>query len=95
MSAWLGWMAWTWPTALFFAGIFAAIGLLVLVELRFPGGGSRRGMLGFTTTRGDRLFLSLLGGAYIFLFWLALFGVPLWRPLFIALLWVVFCFWKA
>jgi predicted small integral membrane protein len=35
-------------------------------------------VLGLDTTRGDRLFISLLGSAYIHLGWLALASGPLW-----------------
>ncbi len=90
----LSWMAWTWPTALFFIGIFAAIALMALLEMRWPGGNERQGILGLTTTRGDRLFISLLGSAYIFLAWLGLVGTPLWWPLGLAIAWGAFCFWK-
>lgn len=90
----LGWMAWTWPTALVFIGIFSAMGVLTILEIRHPGGAERKGVLGLTTTRGDRLFISLLGSSYIFLAWLGLVGTPLWWPLGIAILWGVFCFWK-
>lgn len=90
----LNWMAWTWPTALIFIGIFGALGVLTLIEIRHPGGQERRGVLGLTTTRGDRLFLSLLGSVYIFLAWLGLVGMPLWVPLGLAIAWGVFCFWK-
>ena len=90
----LSWMAWTWPTALVFIGIFAAIGLLIGLEIRHPGGDLRKGVLGLTTTRGDRLFICLLGTSYIFLAWLGLIGLPLWWPLAIAIGWGVFCFWK-
>ena len=90
----LGWMAWTWPTALFFGGLFATMALITFIEIRWPGTSERRGVLGLTTTRGDRLFLSLLGTAYIFLAWLALFGHPLWVPLGLSIAWGIFCFWK-
>ena len=66
----LTWMAWTWPTALFFIGLFVAMGIITIIEIRKPGTSTRHGVLGLTTTRGDRLFLSLLGSAYIFLIWL-------------------------
>ena len=33
-------------------------------------------MLGIETTRGDRLFITLLGSAFINLAWLALSGAP-------------------
>ncbi len=90
----LSWMAWTWPTALVFIGIFSALGVLTFVEIRHPGGAERKGVFGLTTTRGDRLFMSLLGSVYIFLAWLGLFGTPLWIPLALAILWGAFCFWK-
>lgn len=90
----LSWMAWTWPTALVFVGIFAAMGILTLIEIRRPGGAERTGILGLVTTRGDRLFMTLLGTVYIFLAWLGIFGEPLWTPLGLSLAWGVFCFWK-
>jgi predicted small integral membrane protein len=88
------WMAWTPATLAVFVGIFAAMAVLTVLEIRHPGGAERRGVLGLTTTRGDRLFISLLGTVYIFLLWLAFFGMPLWVPLGLAILWGVFCFWK-
>lgn len=98
MLAWmnesLGWMAWTWPTAGVFATIFGAMAVLVVLELVWPGGQERKGVLGLRTTRGDRLFISLLGSVYIFLAWLGIFGTPLWWPLGLALLFAAFCFWK-
>ncbi|HHS89075.1 MAG TPA: hypothetical protein ENJ26_01755 [Rhodobacteraceae bacterium] len=90
----LGWMAWTWPTALFFIAIFSAMAVLTVIEIRHPGGAERKGVFGLTTTRGDRLFITLLGSAYIFLAWLGLFGQPLWIPLGLAIGWGIFCFWK-
>jgi predicted small integral membrane protein len=90
----LSWMAWTWPTALVFIGIFSAMGVLTVLEIRYPGGAERKGAFGLVTTRGDRLFITLLGSVYIFLAWLGLFGLPLWVPLGLALAWATFCFWK-
>jgi len=90
----LTWMAWTWPTAFVFIGIFSAMGVLTVLEIKRPGGAERRGILGLTTTRGDRLFITLLGSVYIFLAWLGLVGLPLWGPLGLAIGWAVFCFWK-
>ena len=90
----LSWMAWTWPTGLFFIGLFTAMAIITFIEIKKPGTSERKGVLGLTTTRGDRLFLSLLGSAYIFLAWLGLMGQPLWWPLAISLGWVIFCFWK-
>jgi len=74
----LAWMAWTWQTAAFFVFIAAALVTMTVWELVSPGGGPRHGILGLDTTRGDRLFISLLGSAFIHLGWLALIDAPLW-----------------
>ena len=88
------WMAWTRATLAFFVFIFGSISVMALLEARWPGGAERTGILGLTTTRGDRLFITLLGSAYIFLCWLGLVGQPLWIPLGLAVLWGTFSFWK-
>jgi predicted small integral membrane protein len=88
------WMAWTPATFAVFCGIFAAMAVLTVIEIRRPGGAERNGVLGLTTTRGDRLFLSLLGTVYIFLAWLAFMGEPVWGALALSVLWGLFCFWK-
>ena len=90
----LGWMAWTWPTAAFFVFVFCCIAFMGFLEWRAPGGAPRHGVLGLDTTRGDRLFITLLGSAFIFLGWLGLIGMPLWGGLAIALAWGGFVFWK-
>ena len=71
------WMAWTWPTAAFFAGIACLLGVMTLLAVFRPEI-PRVGVLGIATTRGDRLFLSLIGSAFIHLAWLALAGPDLW-----------------
>jgi predicted small integral membrane protein len=81
-----GWMAWTWQTALFFSVIALLLAIMAIWEWRSPGGGSRKGVLGLTTTRGDRLFISLLAAGFIHLLWLAFFGTPLWGASALALL---------
>ncbi len=81
----LSWMAWTWPTAAFFCFVLLCLVSMVVWEWRRPGGAPRRGALGLDTTRGDRLFITLLGSAFIFLGWLGLFGTPLWGALAISL----------
>jgi len=88
------WMAWTPATVAFFVFVFAAIALMGLLEWRRPGGAPRRGVLGLETTRGDRLFIALLGAAYIFLAWLFFFSTPLWGALGLALCWTAFVFWR-
>jgi predicted small integral membrane protein len=85
-------MAWTWPTAAFFGFIALCLIAMTIWELRVPGGNPRRGILGLDTTRGDRLFISLLGSAYIFLAWLAVMGTPLWGALAIALVYMICVF---
>ena len=72
----IAWMAWTWPSAAFFAAIAAALGTLTVLAVLRPET-PRHGILGLTTTRGDRLFLALLGAAFIHLGWLALVGPDL------------------
>jgi predicted small integral membrane protein len=76
-----GWMAWTFPTALFFLTIFFLMSLMAVWEYASPGGNPRVGILRFETTRGDRLFVSLLGSAFIHLAWLGLIGPNLWWAL--------------
>src|SRR2546422_582478 len=66
------WMAWTWQTAAFFGFIVLCLVAMSVWEVYSPGGGPRRGILRLDTTRGDRLFISLLGSAFIFLAWLGL-----------------------
>mgnify|MGYP001194031973 CR=1 FL=1 len=88
------WMAWTNATLAFFVFVFLCIAAMGVLEWRRPGGAPREGAFGLLTTRGDRLFISLLGSAFIFLGWLGFVGTPLWGPLGIALLWGAFVFWK-
>jgi predicted small integral membrane protein len=74
----LGWMAWTWQTGVFFGFIATMLVVMTIWEWRAPGGNPRRGVLGIDTTRGDRLFVSLLAAAFLHLLWLALIGASLW-----------------
>ncbi len=71
-----GWMAWTFPIALFFYCIACLLILFTLLAIRYPET-PRRGILRIETTRGDRLFISLLGSAFICVGWLFAFGAPL------------------
>ena len=86
------WMAWTRVTIAFFLFIAGSITIMGLWERAVPGGAPRHGVFGLDTTRGDRLFISLLSSAFIFIFWLFLFGAPLWWPLLGAAVWTVFVF---
>lgn len=67
------WMAWTWPTALFFIIIGSTLVVFTILAIKFPET-PRQGVLGMETTRGDRLFITLLGSAFINLGWLGLIG---------------------
>lgn len=67
------WMAWTWQTGVFFGLIAATLVLMTVLALRYPET-ERVGVLGIATTRGDRLFISLLGAAIIHIVWLATIG---------------------
>ncbi len=71
-------MAWTWQTAAFFVVIALLLIAMGVWEWRSPGGNPRKGVLGLETTRGDRLFISLLTAGYVHLLWLAIFGAPVW-----------------
>jgi predicted small integral membrane protein len=88
----VSWMAWTWPTAAFFVFIFLCLVSMSIWEYYSPGGGPRHGILRLDTTRGDRLFISLLGSAFIFLAWLGFVGAPLWVPLGIAIVYAIAVF---
>ena len=57
-----------------------------------PGGNPRKGILGLDTTRGDRLFVSLLGSAFIHLAWLGLVGSMLWIATIICVAYFVIVF---
>ena len=67
----MAWMAWTWPTAAFFGVIAALLLIFTVLAIRYPET-PRVGILRIATTRGDRLFISLLGAAFINLAWLGL-----------------------
>ncbi|HTJ59395.1 MAG TPA: DUF2160 domain-containing protein [Devosiaceae bacterium] len=88
----LAWMAWTWPTAVFFLTIGLLLVGMTIWEFVRPGGSPRVGLLRFETTRGDRLFLSLLGSAFICLAWLGLVGPNLWWGLGLSLIYAVAVF---
>jgi predicted small integral membrane protein len=76
----LSWMAWTWQTATFFLTILGMLIFMTIWAIKAPQL-PRMGFLRFETTPGDRLFISLLGSAFICLGWLAFFGGPLWGAL--------------
>ena len=82
----MSWMAWTLPTAVFFAVIALSLLLLTVLELIRPTVRAR-GFLPMATTRGDRFFISLLSAAFIHLLWLGFLEAPLIIASALALLW--------
>jgi predicted small integral membrane protein len=93
MGMGLSWMAWTWQTAAFFIAILCCLILLTILEIKRPGGNSRDGILGLTTTRGDRLFISLLVAAFIHIGWVFFLGTPLTGAVILSLV-VAWAIWK-
>ncbi len=81
------WMAWTLPTAIFFTVIASMLVAMTVWETVSPTI-ERRGFLPIATTRGDRLFIGLLGSAYIHLIWLAATNLSLWFALAISLIYM-------
>ena len=79
-------MAWTMPVAIFFAAIGAMLLIMTVWQIVRPTV-ERKGFLPMTTTRGDRLFIGLLSGAWIHIAWLALLTLPLWWASILAVLW--------
>ena len=65
----MSWMAWTMPTAIFFGVIALLLVTFTILAIKFPET-PRTGILRIETTRGDRLFITLLGSAFINLIWL-------------------------
>ena len=88
----LSWMAWTWQTAVFFISIVLFLTIMSVWEIKRPGGAPRHGVLGLDTTRGDRLFISLLGSAFIHLAWLGAVGAPPWGALLISVFYALAVF---
>ena len=69
----IAWMAWTLPTAIFFALIALMLAVMTGLAIAYPEV-ERVGVLRIPTTRGDRLFVSLIVGAIVHLLWIGLVG---------------------
>lgn len=89
----LEWMAWTPVTAGFFITIVLILIGMTIWEIVSPNV-ARRGFLPLTTTRGDRLFIGLLGSAYIHLAWLGLTDMPIYYATGIAVCLLIIIIWK-
>lgn len=84
----LDWMAWTVPTAIFFIVIACILTVMTVWQIKSPSI-ERKGLLPIATTPGDRLFIGLLGSAYIHLAWIGLTVLNLWIALVISLIWMI------
>lgn len=71
----LDWMAWTTASAAFFVCIACLLVIFTTLAIKYPET-PRIGVLRIETTRGDRLFITLLGSAFINLAWLGLEIAP-------------------
>ena len=69
----IAWMAWTLPTAIFFAALACTLAVTTYLAAVYPEA-ERVGVLRIPTTRGDRLFVSLVLAAVIHLVWIGLVG---------------------
>jgi predicted small integral membrane protein len=69
----IAWMAWTLPTAIFFALLATTLAMMTWLAITWPEV-ERVGVLRIPTTRGDRLFISLITAAVIHLLWVGLVG---------------------
>jgi predicted small integral membrane protein len=82
------WMSWTLPTAAFFISIGLLLVGMTVWELRSESI-ERRGFLPIVTTRGDRLFIGLLGSAYLHLLVIGVTDWNVWVASGISLVWLV------
>lgn len=98
------WMAWTLPVAVFFTCIVLMLIGMTVWELKSPTV-MRKGFLPMATTRGDRLFIGLLGAAYVnvaflgmagwFAEWFSLEQEPtVWISFVLSMVWLVFALRK-
>jgi predicted small integral membrane protein len=69
----VAWMAWTLPTALFFVLLAVTLAVMTGLAVAYPEA-ERVGILRIPTTRGDRLFISLIIAAVIHLLWIGFIG---------------------
>ena len=69
----LAWMAWTLPTTIFFSLLALTLIVMTWLAAAYPEA-ERVGILRIPTTRGDRLFISLIAAAVIHLLWIGLVG---------------------
>lgn len=77
------WMYWTVPTLLFVGFIILMLITLSFWDAKDPGW-ARQGVLPIETTRGDRVFMSILTTLGIFCLWLYFIGITAVWGVFVA-----------
>ena len=89
----IAWMAWTLPTAIFFVLLSMTLAVMTWLAVAYPEA-ERVGILRIPTTRGDRLFISLIMTAVIHLLWIGFVGtdpiatIPVGEEIEISSLWL-------
>src|SRR3979409_1767450 len=89
----IAWMAWTLPTAIFFVLLSMTLAVMTWLAVAYPEA-QRVGILRLPTTRGDRLFISLIMPAVIHLLWIGFVGtdpiatIPVGEGIEISSLWL-------
>ena len=89
----IAWMAWTLPTAIFFVLLSMTLAVMTWLAVAYPEA-ERVGVLRIPTTRGDRLFISLIIAAVIHLAWIGFVGtdtiatIPVGEGLELSSLWL-------
>lgn len=83
----MNWMAWTTPSAIFFSCIALILITMTILEVKYPCT-RRKGFLPISTTRGDRLFVSLLSAAYIQLGFAGFSEMSAFIPLGVSVVWL-------
>jgi predicted small integral membrane protein len=89
----IAWMAWTLPTLIFFVMLAMTLAIMTWLAVAYPET-ERVGILHIPTTRGDRLFISLIATAVIHLLWIGIVGtdtilsIPLGDGIEISSLWL-------
>src|ERR1700736_2075294 len=76
----IAWVAWTLPTAIFFVLLSMTLAVMTWLAVAYPEA-ERVGILRIPTTRGDRLFISLILTAVIHLLWIGRVGTDTIAPL--------------
>ena len=89
----IAWMAWTLPTAIFFVLLSMTLAVMTWLAVAYPEA-EKVGILQIPTTRGDRLFISLIMTAVIHLLWIGFVGtdgiatIPIGEGIEISSLWL-------